>query len=247
MDRVLRVLIACEESQAVCTAFRELGHEAFSCDIQEPSGGHPEWHIHGDVLPILGGCCEFTTMDGIAHQIAGKWDLLIAHPPCTKLSNVATRHFSLRCTPPEKVVKRWKDRAESAVFFMYFALADCPHIAVENPVGFMNTAFRKADQIIHPWMFADSAEDKQQYVTKGTCLWLKGLPLLKGNCLPKPDNAAIFGRFPSGKAKDWESQQNGSKARSKTFPGIARAMAEQWSDYILNGPVQISFLEEVGA
>lgn len=169
------------------------------------------------------------TMDGTAHEIPGKWDLIIAHPPCTYLSNVATRSFSLRCTPAEKVVERWKNRAEAAVFFMYFVLADCEHIAIENPVGFMNTAYRKPDQIIHPYMFAADENDSEQYVTKATCLWLKGLEPLKTNGLPKPDNAAIYGRTPSGKARTWEDTYSHSgKVRSKTFPGIARAMAEQW-------------------
>ena len=101
-----RLLVACEESQRVCTAFREKGWEAYSCDIQECSGGHPEWHIQQDVLPLLNGDCEFTTCDGVRHKIIGKWDMIIAHPPCTYLSNVATRHYSLRCTPAEKVVDR---------------------------------------------------------------------------------------------------------------------------------------------
>ena len=168
-------------------------------------------------------------MDGQTHDV-GKWDMLIAHPPCTYLSNVATRSFSLRCTQAEKVVSRWEQRARSAVFFMHFALADIPMIAVENPVGFMNTAYRKPDQIIHPYMFADGVDDSEQYVTKATCLWLKGLPKLKTNSLPKPDNAAIYGRMPSGKARTWEDTYSRSgKVRSKTFPGIAKAMAEQWA------------------
>lgn len=126
-------------------------------------------------------------------------------------------------------MKRWEARAEAAVFFMRFALADCPRIAVENPVGFMSKAYRKADQIIHPYMFAESPEDTDQYVTKATCLWLKGLPPLKGKGLPKPDNRKLYGTFPSGKAKTWEDQFSRSgKVRSITFPGIAKAMAEQW-------------------
>lgn len=162
-------------------------------------------------------------------MIDGQWDLIIAHPPCTYLSNVATRSFSLRCTPPEKVVWRWEQRARAAVFFMYFAFANCQRIAVENPVGFMNTAFRKPDQIIHPYMFADSEHDKEQYVTKATCLWLKGLPQLTTNNLPKPDNRKIYGVLPSGKSRTWEDTFSRSgKVRSKTFPGIAQAMAEQW-------------------
>lgn len=236
----MKVLVACEESQAVCKAFREKGHEAYSCDIQECSGGHPEWHIQGDVLKILNPSWQvipgdkwfgfkFRTMDGTLHCIDGKWDMLIAHPPCTYLSNVATRHYSLRCTPADKVVERWDKRARSTVFFMQLCLADIPKIAVENPIGFMNTAYRKPDQIIHPYMFADSVEDTDQYVTKATCLWLHGLPKLKTNNLPKPNNGEIFGFMPSGKAKTWEdSYSRSGKVRSKTFPGIAKAMAEQW-------------------
>ena len=113
---------------------------------------------------------------------------------------------------------------------MYFVLADCPRICVENPVGFMNNNYRKPDQIVHPYMFAENEEDTEQYVTKATCLWLKGLEPLRTNGLPKPDNGKIYGRFPSGKQKTWEDQfsRNG-KVRSKTFPGVARAMAEQWA------------------
>ena len=223
----MKVLVACEESQEVCKAFRAKGHEAYSCDIQEPSGGHPEWHILGDAIDVLNGG-TITTMDGVSHQV-GRWDLLIAHPPCTYLSNVATRSFSLRCTPVERVVERWKLRAVAAVSFMHFALADIPMIAVENPIGFMNVAYRKPNQIIHPYMFAEDENDKEQYVTKATCLWTKGLPNLRTNELPRPDNKKLFGIMPSGKARTWEDtySRNG-KVRSKTFPGIAKAMAEQW-------------------
>lgn len=223
----MKILIACEESQAVCKEFRKRGHEAYSCDLQEPSGGHPEWHILGDALKTIEGGAV-VTMDGAVHEI-GQWDMMIAHPPCTYLSNACTRGFSLRCTEAEKVVDRWKDRAYGAVFFMHFALAYIPKICIENPVGFMNTAYRKADQIIDPYMFAESVEDTENYVTKRTCLWLRGLPKLKTNNLPKPDNAALFGRYPSGKARCWEDTYSRSgKVRSKTFPGIAKAMAEQW-------------------
>ena len=153
-------------------------------------------------------------MDGKAHDV-GKWDLLIAHPPCTYLSNVATRSFSLRCTPPEKVVARWEDRAKGAVFFMQFLTANEERIAIENPVGFN--------------MFAKSTDDTENYVTKATSLWLVNLPLLHGTGLPKPDNAAMFGVTPSGKARTWEDTfSRSAKVRSKTFPGIAAAMAEQW-------------------
>lgn len=167
-------------------------------------------------------------MDGVAHDV-GMWDLLIAHPPCTYLSNVATRSFSLKCTPAEKVIDRWDKRARAAVFFMQFALANIAKIAVENPVGFMNTAYRKPDQIIHPYMFAESENDLENYVTKATCLWLKGLPKLQTNSLPKPDNRSLYGVMPSGKARTWEDTfTRDSRERSKTFPGIAQAMAEQW-------------------
>lgn len=223
----MKVLVACEESQTVCKAFRDRGHEAYSCDVQEPSGGHPEWNILGDAVPVL-EWGQIKTMDGVTHEI-GSWDMLIAHPPCTYLSNAATRSFSLACTAPEKVVNRWKERANAAIFFMYFALSDIPRVCVENPVGFMNSAYRKADQIIDPYMFAESENDAENYVTKRTCLWLKGLAKLETNSLPKPDNAKIFGRTRNGKARCWEdSFSRSAKVRSKTFPGIAKAMAEQW-------------------
>lgn len=225
--RKIKVLIACEESQRVCIAFRKRGYEAYSCDLQEPSGGHPEWHILGDALKAIEGG-QVTTMDGQLHGI-GRWDLLIAHPPCTYLSNVATRSFSLRCTPPEKVVSRWEKRARGAVFFMRFLLANSERIAIENPIGFINTAYRRPDQIIHPYMFAASPDDTENYVTKATCLWLKNLSPLHGNGLPKPNNAELYGRTPRGKARTWEdSFSRNSEERSKTFPGIAEAMAEQW-------------------
>lgn len=162
-------------------------------------------------------------------NVESKWDLIIAHPPCTYLSNVATRHFSLKCTSAEKVVKRWEERAKSAVLFMRMACADAPMIAVENPIGFMNVAYRKPDQIIHPYQFAESINDKDEYVTKATCLWLKGLSPLKTNKLPKPNNREIFGILPSGKVRTWEDTiTRSAKIRSKTFSGIAKAMAEQW-------------------
>lgn len=224
----MKVLIACEESQTVCKAFRAKGHEAYSCDIQEPSGGHPEWHILGDAIEALrGGVVK--TMDMQLHEV-GKWDLVIAHPPCTYLSSVATRSFSLRVTPAEKVVKRWEERAKAAVFFMQFALADCDKIAVENPIGFMSTAYRKADQIISPWMFASGTDDAENYCSKKTCLWLKGLPPLQGNGIIKSfDNNAVYGKWKSGKNRTWEDcTTRSAKVRSKTFQGIAEAMAEQW-------------------
>ena len=168
----MNVLIACEESQRVCMEFRRIGHRAFSADIQECSGGHPEWHIHGDVLPILNGNCEFILQNGERERVNGKWDLIIAHPPCTYLTMVATKHHSLKCTPLEKINERTDKRIESMAFFMNFAKADCERIAIENPVCIMNTAYRKPDQIIEPYQFAESEDDKENYVTKRTCLWL---------------------------------------------------------------------------
>ena len=218
----MRVLVACEESQEVCKAFRERGHEAYSCDIQEPSGGHPEWHILGDCLPILGGCCEVQTMDGISHVIPGKWDLLIAHPPCTDLAVSGARWF------PEK--QKDGRQQKSIVFFMQLALADCKRVAVENPISIMSSAWRKPNQIIQPWQFGEHAR-------KATCLWLKGLPHLEPT--DTVDMGEIVkGGFSVGASLNYARGENGkiipwndprtAKARARTFPGIARAMAEQW-------------------
>ena len=220
-------LIACEESQRVCIEFRKKGHNAYSCDIQKCSGGHPDWHILDNALNVLGG--------GRVKLQTGKWididrwDLIIAHPPCTYLSNVATRSHSKRMTPENRIEGRTIQRIQAMDFFMRCIQAPCDHIAVENPVGIMNTAYRQPDQIIEPYQFADSANDRENYVTKKTCLWLKNLPLLITNNLPRPDNAEIFGKHSgSGKSATWEDSQRGSVERSKTFPGIAHAMAEQW-------------------
>ena len=228
----MRVLVACEESQEVCKAFRARGHEAYSCDIQEPSGGHPEWHICHDVRNIVNGNTGFFTCDGVLHTVQ-IWDMIIARPPCTYLSNVATRHYSLKCTPAEKVVERMAHREEAIVFFMQIMLANSPRIAVENPIGRMNSVFRKADQIIHPFMFSKGMEDTEQFVTKATCLWLKGLPKLRPTYTgDRPDNGSLFGHYANGKARTWEEtrrkNKERAKIRSKTFPGIAAAMAEQW-------------------
>ena len=226
----LKVLVACEESQRVCTAFRELGHEAYSCDIQEPSGGHPEWHILGDVLDVLNSGfykdyagfiekgIQFQTMDDNLH-IVKKWDLIIAHPPCTHLAVSGMRWFKEGKKP-----KYLQD--EAAYFFMKFINANCEHIAVENPVCIMSTRYRKPDQIINPWMFGHTQQKK-------TCLWLKGLPKLKETnnvydemmLLPEKERTMI-----------WQMGSGHSKERSKTFEGIAAAMAEQWSKYLCELP-----------
>lgn len=205
----MKVLIACEESQEVCKAFRAKGHEAYSCDIQEPSGGHFEWHILGDALMALRGG-KIVTMDGVEHEV-GKWDLLIAHPPCTHLAVSGARWFAEGRKPLSL-------RYEAAAFFMKFVEADVPQIAIENPVCVMSTLYRKPDQIINPWQFGHPEQKK-------TALWLKNLPLLQETnnvykymmTLPEKERARI-----------WWFGSNHSKERSKTYPGIAKAMSEQW-------------------
>ena len=233
----MKILIACEESQRVCNAFRLKGHEAYSCDVQPCSGNHPEWHICGDVLPIIQNDVKFVTMDGREHYV-DKWDMLIAHPPCTYLSNAATRQYSLKRNTPEKVISRWEERARASVFFMQFILAPIDKICVENPVGFMNSAYRKADQIIHPYYFAKGIDDVENYHKKRTCLWLKGLePLKYDKNIPEPEPMYICnGEKRKGKKIGWTEgmrnikggQVERAKERSKTFKAIAEAMAEQW-------------------
>lgn len=213
----MNVLLACEESQRVCKEFRRLGHSAFSCDIIECSGGHPEWHIKQDVLPLLNGNCEFMCEDGQIHSIKGKWDLIIAFPPCTHLAVSGSRWFTEGKKPIEL-------QYEARDFFMKFANADCEKIAIENPVGRMSTYWRKPDQIINPWQFGDTTNKK-------TCLWLIGLPLLEEtDVVPqeKRTNEIWLSQF-NGKSVAWGSDEC-KKLRSKTFSGIARAMAEQWGN-----------------
>ena len=222
----MKVLIACEESQRVCEAFRTKGHEAYSCDIIECSGGHPEWHIMGDVLPLINGFCEFETMDGAKHSINSKWDILIAHPPCTYLTVTGNRWFNIE-KYGEAAVKRHKDREEAAEFFMMLAGADCEHIAIENPIGYMSTFWRKPDQIIQPYQYGHPAR-------KATCLWLKGLPKLVPTEIVEPEIIV----YKNGKGTDnpWHMntmklpKDERARERSKTFPGIAKAMAEQWGE-----------------
>ena len=211
----MKVLIACEESQRVCIAFRERGHEAYSCDILECSGGHPEWHIQGDVLPIINGNCEFETADGQRHRIDGKWDLLIAHPPCTYISNAGARFLY----PGGKGVlneERLKKGIEATHFFLRFLYADCERIAVENPIPSTVYCLPKCTQIIQPWMFGHPVQKK-------TCLWLKGLPnLVPTDICEERQSSKIAGNWFNHGGKDRQ------KNRAKTFPGIAKAMAEQW-------------------
>ena len=225
----MRVLIACEESQEVCKAFRDRGHEAYSADLQDCSGGHPEWHIKGDCLKLINGDCTFMTEGGQWVHIEGKWDLLIAHPPCTFLTLTGNRWFNT-AKYGKKAEQRWKDRVEGAVFFMKIVAANCDRIAIENPIGIMGTTYRKADQIIQPWQFA---EDETEQTEKSTCLWLKGLKPLKPRAVEKPK--IKYHVSESGKRQtEWYYRtrclphKDRSKAASKTFNGIARAMAEQW-------------------
>ena len=220
----MKVLVACEESQTVCKAFRERGHEAYSCDIQEPSGGHPERHICGDVLPLPNGNCDVTPTDGVKRSIAGKWDLIIAHPPCTYLTLSGNKWFNPAFA--DRFPNRQKQRKEAVDFFMAIANADCDRIAIENPVGVMSSQWRKPDQYIEPYMFGDPEKKK-------TGLWLKGLPLLKPTSIVEP---VIIHCKSGANEPRWHMEtmklppNDRAKARSKTFPGIAAAMASQWSD-----------------
>lgn len=220
----MKVLVACEESQVVCTAFRNRGHEAYSCDIQYCSGDYPEWHIKDDVLHLLNGRCCFITQDGIEHSVESKWDLIISHPPCTYLTTTGNRWFDTG-KYGKAAWKRMTERNKAIGFFYRFITADCERIAIENPLGIMSTAYRAPDQIIQPYMFGDAYEKK-------TCLWLKGLPLLVPTKVVVPPERV---RFASGKTMPkWYaemfklSKEERSRARSKTFKGIAEAMSEQW-------------------
>jgi site-specific DNA-cytosine methylase len=192
----MRVLVACEESQAVTIEMRKLGIEAFSCDIEPCSGGHPEWHIKGDVTPLL----------------KQRWDMIIAFPPCTHLAVSGAAWFEQ---------KRKDGRQQQGIdFFMLFANNKCPLIAIENPIGIMSTKWRKPDQIIQPWMFGHAE-------SKATCLWLKGLPKITEINNVKE----VFDTLPKNKQQRLHylpPSPDRAKLRSKTFLGIARAMAEQW-------------------
>lgn len=221
---MLKVLVACEESQRVCSAFRRLGHEAYSCDIIEPSGGHPEWHVLGDVLPLLEREREFTTMDGVTHTV-DKWDLIIAHPPCTYLTNAGARHL---WKGHELNQERYQQGLEAKAFFMKFLNADCEHIAVENPIPSKVFELPKYTQTIQPYQFGHP-------FTKKTCLWLKGLPTLQ----PTNEVEPIATWCPSGSYSHKHGDKHRgmftkdrARNRSKTFEGIAQAMAEQWSAYL---------------
>lgn len=202
----MKILIACEESQAVTKEFRALGHEAFSCDLIPTSGDNPEWHIQKDVLEV----------------IKEKWDMIIAFPPCTHLAVSGARWF------PEKIAD---GRQQQGIdLFMAISNADCEKIVIENPVGIMSTVWKRPEQIIQPWMFGDLAK-------KTTCLWIKGLPNLSPDIEEEPE--LEYHNMPSGKRMEmWMYKirctdvKDGKRAKlaSKTFPGIAKAMAEQWGN-----------------
>lgn len=201
----MKILVACEESQAVTIELRRLGHEAYSCDVIECSGGHPEWHIQGDVVRLLNGQCNFNTLDNIGHNILGKWDMIIAFPPCTHLAVSGARYFK---------EKQADGRQQLAInFFMNIANSNCDKIAIENPVCIMSSKWRKPNQYIQPWQFGHGE-------TKKTGLWLKGLPKLKPTKIVDGREQRIWKMSPG---------PNRSKERSKTFSGIAKAMAEQWT------------------
>jgi hypothetical protein len=219
----MKILVACEESQAVTIELRKLGHEAYSCDIIDCSGGHPEWHIMQDVLPLLNGRCSFKTMDGVEHHIENKWDMIIAHPPCTRLCTTSQRW--LYFGDQEYRRKKISEQQKAIVFFMQIMLADCPRIVVENPQGIMSTAYRKPDCIYNPYDFEGETEQKK------TCLWLKGVnPLVPTRKIPLPKSERTQGIFRShfdGKVIAWNDPEC-ARLRSQTPKGVAKAMAEQW-------------------
>lgn len=234
----MNVLIACEESQRVCTAFREKGHNAFSCDIQECSGGHPEWHIKGDVLSVLNPTKQFIpgddwygfkfrTMDGVLHCIDGKWDLIIAHPPCTYFSNATMVNLG-RKDHPDVFNEEWKtrfyeNRNKAFEFVKTIYNAECEKICIENVVGYLSTHFKKPSQYIEPYYFGEPWKKK-------TCLWLKGLPPLKPIEMVEPKGKWVRHHLKS-KNDLTGYEKSGvytAKERSKTFEGVAKAMAEQW-------------------
>lgn len=208
-----RVLLACEESQAVTEQLRLMGIDAYSCDVLETSGEHPEWHLRQDVTSLL----------------QEEWDMIIAFPPCTYLTVTGNRWFNID-RYGDKARQRHSDRKKAIDFFMLIANAKCDKIAIENPVGIMSSEWRKPDQIIHPYQFGDPYE-------KTTCLWLKGLEPLHHTDVVEPEPRVVY---KSGKSHPaWYAAtaslpaKDRSTARSKTFPGIAKAMAEQWGSTLL--------------
>ena len=220
----MKVLVACEESQRVCTAFRELGHEAYSCDVQECSGGHPEWHVVEDALQMIENNITIVTLDGKTHFI-DKWDLLIAHPPCTYLSNAGAARLYKRMGGKSYIEReRFEKGQDAKEFFMAFFDCNIDKIAIENPVPSGVYRLPKYTQIIQPYEYGHP-------YSKKTCLWLKGLPKLQPTNIVTPKCSWVSG---GGKNADGTKRTNcgmpfrDSKTKSKTFAGIAKAMAEQW-------------------
>mgnify|MGYP001132521491 FL=1 len=207
----MRILVACEESQAVTIELRRLGHEAYSCDLVECSGGKPEWHLQTDLMELLDQ----------------EWDMILAFPPCTYLTVTGSRWFNVE-RYGDKAIKRHEDRKDAIRFFMAIANAKCDKIAIENPVGVMSSEWRKPDQIVNPYQFGDAFEKK-------TCLWLKGLPLLEATNEVEPPKRTEFASgktMPAWYADAWKlPKEERAKLRSKTFPGIAKAMATQWAGF----------------
>lgn len=217
----MRILVACEESQAVTIEMRKLGHEAYSCDIIDCSGGHPEWHIKQDVLPLLDGYCEFKTMDGIVHNVNGKWDMLIAHPPCTYMSKAGARWMFPKAG--HLCQDRYAKAMQAKAFFLALFNAPIERIAIENPTPLKIVELPKHSQVIQPYEYG------HEY-SKRTLLWLKNLPLL----MPTDINSNYKPYLPSNTGGKKRGQKYHyvnitQKESSKTFAGVAKAMAEQWA------------------
>lgn len=222
---VAKVLVACEESQRVCIAFRERGHNAFSCDILPCSGGHPEWHIQQDVLPLLNGRCTFKTCDGAEHSVSGRWDMIIAFVPCTKTSNAGARH--LYKGGILNIPRYYEGLCGKALFLAVWA-SDCDKIIIENPTPSKIFEYPEPTQKIQPYQFGHP-------FTKLTLLWEKGVEPLKPTNIVEPERTWCPSGSYSGKHNDKHRgvfTTDRAKNRSKTFPGIAKAMAEQWGDAI---------------
>ena len=220
----MKVLVACEESQVVTIAFRRLGHEAYSCDLFDCSGGHNEWHIKGNVVPLLNGNCMFMTEDRELHTIDGRWDIIIAFPPCTYLSNAGARHLYKGGVLNSE---RYEKGLEAADFFMTIYEADCDCIAIENPTPSLIYELPQKSQVIQPWQFGHP-------YTKRTQLWLKGLPLLQPTHIVEPVATWCPSGSYSGRHSDKHRgvfTRDRARNRSKTFSGIGNAMAEQWGAY----------------
>ena len=222
----MNVLVACEESQAVATAFRENGHNAYSCDIIPCSGNHSEYHIIHDVIPLLNGNCVFLTQNGNYHEIKGRWDMIIGFPPCTYLSITSAARMTIK---GEINQQRYEKAIEAKEFFMNILNADCEKIAVENPTPLKLVKLPEYSQAIQPWQFGHP-------YTKRTCLWLKNLPLLKPTNIYNGETTPWVNAGNRDKNGEYRKKKGPTtrdpRQRAKTFPGIAKAMADQWGGKI---------------